>query len=318
MDHTNHPTTISSMPVGGGTVAICIPVFHDDPSSLIAQLSRQRGAEQATLLVYDDGSADPDLTARITAALEGFPGHKRLITAERNLGRAAARNALILEAKADWLLFLDGDMRLDHDGFLMSYMEAATLQPGPCCIVGGFGVDGTIVTETTRLHALHSQNSECLNADARRRDPGRFVFTANIFVHRQIALNAPFNDRFRGWGWEDVDWGLGVVSAWPVVHIDNPAIHLGLDEDAVLLRKYEGSGPNFVLMLKTHPESVRRMPLFRIASRVAHLPFLGGLTWASRRAVLMRHPALPLRLRLVALKVFRVSIYAQCLNAGQP
>lgn len=318
MDHANHPNTISSMPVGRGGVAICIPVFHDDPSSLIAQLSRQRGAEQATLLIYDDGSGAPDLTARITTALEAYPGRKRLITAERNLGRAAARNALIHAAEADWLLFLDGDMRLDHDGFLMAYTEAAARQPGPCCIVGGFGVDRAIVTEATRLHALHSQSSECLDAATRRNDPGRFVFTANIFVHRQIALNAPFNDRFRGWGWEDVDWGLSVAATWPVVHIDNPAIHLGLDEDAVLLRKYEGSGPNFVRMLETHPDSVKRMPLFRIASRAAHLPFLGGLTRAARRAVLMRRPALPLRLRLFALKLFRVFIYAQSLNAGKP
>ncbi len=318
MDHANRPDKISSRPVGRGSVAICIPVFHDDPSSLIAQLAGQRGADQAALLVYDDGSGDPALTARITAELQDFPGHGELITAARNQGRAAARNALIRAAEADWLLFLDGDMRLDHDGFLMAYMEVAARQPGPCCIVGGFGVDRAIVTEATRLHALHSQSSECLNAEARRSDPGRFVFTANIFVHRQIALATPFNDRFRGWGWEDVDWGLGVARAWPVVHIDNPAIHLGLDEDAVLLRKYEGSGPNFLLMLKTHPESVKRMPLFRIASKAAHLPFMGGLARAARHAVLMRRPALPLRLRLFALKLFRVCIYAQSLNAGKP
>ncbi|WP_051201527.1 glycosyltransferase family A protein [Paracoccus aminophilus] len=300
---------------GGISVEICIPIYRDDPSALIAQLSRLRGADEAMLRIYDDGSADPALTARIEQALRAFPGQTALMTVPQNLGRAAARNALMAAAHSDWLLFLDGDMRIDREDFLRVYQQAARAEGRPCCIVGGFGVDRLAVTRATRLHALQSVRSECLDAARRRADPGRYVFTANIFFHRQLCRDVPFNNRFSGWGWEDVDWGLSVADHYPIRHIDNPAVHLGLDEDAALLGKYEGSGGNFLLMLDEHPDSVRRMPVYRMARALSRLPFRRSLTWAMRRAVLSGRPVLPARLRLVALKLFRVSVYAQALHA---
>lgn len=303
-------------PLSLADLEICIPIYRYDPSDLIHQLARQRGAARAVLRIYDDGSNDPALTERISRALKSFPGMVVLMSVAENLGRAQARNALIAASSADWLLFLDADMKIDADDFLQVYQEAAARQGGgPCCIVGGFGVDLRTVTPATRLHALQSCMSECLNAATRRSEPGRFIFTSNIFLHRQICLAIPFNNGFSGWGWEDVEWGLNIVRHYPVMHIDNAAIHLGLDEDAALLLKYERSGPNFMLMLAQHPESVKRMPVYRFAQSISHFPLISALTWTTRRAVLGGRPLLPARLRLFALKLFRVSIYAQALHA---
>lgn len=294
---------------------ICIPVFRQDPSDLIADLSRQKGAADVALRIYDDGSGDPALIARIRDALARFPGRTVLSGLAENLGRAAARNALMLGAQAEWLLFLDADMRIAGDGFLDSYLAAAARQKGPCCIVGGFGVDPDLVTSATRLHAMQSRKSECLEAARRNLDPGRYVFTSNIFLHHRICREIPFDSRFRGWGWEDVEWGLNITRRYPVIHIDNPAIHLGLDEDTTLLGKYENSDQNFLLMLQEHPESVARMPVYRIARRLAQLPVRRALIWSCRRAVVSGRSVLPVSFRLCALKVFRAAIYAQALHA---
>lgn len=294
-------------------IDICIPIYRHDPSILIRQLSRQHGAADCRLHIYDDGSEDPQLTLAISDALAGFPGQTLLTTATVNHGRAAARNALIAAATSDWLLFLDGDMQIDGQDFLTNYAHAARDQAKPCTIVGGFGIDLSTVTRATMLHALQSRKSECLTALMRNSDPGRFVFSSNIFLHREIIEKVQFNPKFHGWGWEDVDWGLSVARQFPVIHIDNAAIHLGLDEDAALLRKYEMSGPNFLLMLEDHPESVRRMPIYRYARLASYLPLLGMLTRATRRAATAIH--LPTHFRLLALKMFRVSVYAQVLLA---
>ena len=297
------------------TVEICIPIYCHDPTVLIQSLARQHFAAETALRIYDDGSADPDLTARIQSALAQYPGPTTLMTAGENLGRAKARNALISAAQADWLLLLDGDMEVTGEHFLQAYREAALLQGEPCCIVGGFGVDMRKATPTTLLHALQSRRSECLDAITRNRDPGRYVFTSNIFLHRRIFAEVPFNGQFRGWGWEDVEWGPSVQRRFPGFPIANAGSHLGLDEDRALLRKYEHSGQNFLLMLEEHPESVRRMPVYRIARTFSHVPWLGALTWASRRAVLSGRHVLPAYLRLCALKLFRATIYAQALHA---
>lgn len=294
---------------------ICIPVFRQDPSNLIADLSRQIGAGDVALRLYDDGSGDPVLTQRIREALAAFPGQSTLMSIAENRGRAGARNGLINAAEGEWLLFLDADMRVEGRNFLNAYLEAAARQNGPCCIVGGFGVDLRMVTSATKLHAMQSHKSECLDAARRNADPGRYVFTSNIFLHRQICKEMPFNDQFRGWGWEDVEWGLNIVSRFPVIHIDNAATHLGLDEDKALLGKYERSGLNFLLMLQAHPDSVARMPVYRIARHLSHLPLRRALIWSCRQTVVSGRSILPVSLRLYALKVFRAAIYAQALHA---
>ncbi|WP_312525599.1 glycosyltransferase family 2 protein [Paracoccus sp. (in: a-proteobacteria)] len=294
---------------------ICIPVFRHDPTGLILDLARQHGADHSTLLIYDDGSGDCALTARIMAALEAFPGQSRLITASANHGRSAARNALIAASSAAWLLFLDADMAIGCDQFLLAYCAAAAQQNGPCCIVGGFDVNRSSASAATRLHLLQSCRSECLTAARRNADPGRFVFTSNIFLHRSICTEIPFDSGFHGWGWEDVEWGLTIMRRYPILHIDNVAIHLGLDPDRDLLRKYEGSGPNFMLLLARHPDSVKKMQIYRIANLASHMPMLGAWTWLSRQMVLTAAPVLPAALRLYALKVFRALIYARELHA---
>lgn len=298
-------------------VDICIPVFRDDPCELIRQLSRQIQADRTVLHIYDDGSCDPALTGRISAALADYPGRADLMTIPVNLGRAAARNALIQAAQGDWLLFLDGDMRIDGADFVLAYLDAAARQNRPSCIVGGFALDFKQVRPATRLHALQAARSECLDAAMRNSDPGRFVFASNVFLHREIIESIQFNSSYRGWGWEDVDWGLNIARRYPVLHIDNPAVHLGLDDDLTLLRKYAESGPNFMLMLRDHPEDVRRMPLYRYASLSSHLPFLGAMTWSMRQMVIRGRSVLPARLRLLALKLFRVSIYARAIEASR-
>lgn len=296
---------------------ICIPIFRYDPSALIRGLARQEIASETTLRIYDDGSGDPHLTAKIVEALRDFPGRTVLMTAAKNLGRAGARNALMTASRADWLLFLDGDMQINGDQFLVAYQEAAARQAGPCCIVGGFDVDLNRVTSATRLHALQSCKSECLSAEIRNSDPGRYVFTSNIFLHRQIFAEVPFDSRFQGWGWEDVEWGISIARRFPVIHIDNAAIHLGLDLDQALLKKYECSSPNFMLMLETHPETVKRMPVYRYALKLSRLPFLSALSWGCKQAVVSGRRVLPASLRLYALKLFRASIYAQALYDQQ-
>ncbi len=276
-----------------GQLDICIPVYRQDPTRLILELARQKSAEDSCLLIYDDGSGDPELTAQISAALQAYPGPSRLLTGIENRGRSGARNALIAAGSADWLLFLDGDMQIISNDFLMAYRAAAARQSLPCCIVGGFDVHRSGGPASTRLHVLQSCRSECLTAAQRNLDPGRFVFTSNIFLHRRICAEIPFDNHFRGWGWEDVEWGLNIARAYPILHIDNAAIHLGLDQDHDLVRKYERSGPNFMLLLAHHPESVKRMQIYRIARLASHLPGLQALTWLSRHVVLTGAPVLP-------------------------
>ena len=293
-------------------IDICIPVYKTDPTPLILQLAQQNGAERAALRIYDDGSGDPGLIRSIKDALARFPGRTTLIEGFENRGRSVARNSLLAVAEGDWLLLMDCDMRLPGPGFLDAYRAAAKEQSGPCCIVGGFQIDPQAVTSATRLHALQSMVSDCLPAQVRSADPGRYVFTSNIFMHRAIAESVRFDEGFNGWGWEDVDWGLRIVNRYPVQHIDNPAVHIGLDTTPSILRKYMESVQNFLRMLESHPDAVARMPIYRWACQFSRLPGCGVLVFVARGCA--NAAVVPPRVRLLALKVYRAGLYGSELH----
>lgn len=290
------------------TLTIAIPTYKDNPARLIAALAKCDRAEDACLLVYDDGSNDQELTETCKQEMAEWPGTAILITADRNAGRAHARNRLLHHLITDWILFLDADMLPDGADFLSTYFIELEAARGPALIAGGFSLKQARPTPDQSLHAAQSLKSECLSASVRAEEPGRFVFTSNILVHWRILEAISFDDGFVGWGWEDVDWGLRVAANFPVIHIDNTATHLGLDDTQVLLRKYGNSGANFARMAARHPVAARAMSLTKAAktlSRIPGRPVLRAITKFAAKS------PLPLSARLQALKLYRAAAYAE-------
>ncbi|MEZ5954521.1 MAG: glycosyltransferase family A protein [Hyphomonas sp.] len=289
-------------------LSICVPAYHDDPSVLIRTLAQLAGAGNCEVLIYDDGSNDPVMTAAIEAAVQSYPGPARHLNAMSNSGRSAARNRLVETATSDWILFIDADMLPDEPTFLTAYLEQIEANDAPSLIAGGFSLKQARPCANQKLHAAQAKRSDCVSASRRARDPGRFVFTSNIVVHKRVLDAIGFDEQFTGWGWEDVDWGLRVSEAFPILHIDNTATHLGLESDDVLLRKFGTSGQNYARLVHNHPAAARRMKLTLISALVRNWPLLAG---ASRSVALDRK--LPLPVRLFALKLYRARMYANYL-----
>lgn len=290
-------------------ITICVPCFRDHAAPLLSCLSRLAEAPQTALLLFDDGSGDENLTKQLAGHIMKYPGPARLITAPQNSGRAHARNRLVAMAESDWILLVDADMRPDTDLFLNRYLQAMARTNGPALVSGGFTLRQVTPTRKTRLHAAQSAMSECLSAEARSEEPGRYVFTSNILVHKQILETVQFDDGFSGWGWEDVDWGLRVAKAYPVRHIENTATHLGLDDTETLLAKFGGSGANFARLAERHPDAVRQMQLWKMARLTQRLPFKA--TWTALCRSVAKTEWLPISLRLPALKLYRAFGYGE-------
>lgn len=296
-------------------IDVCVPVHRYDATVLVRSIAGCEGAEAVGLRVYDDGSNDPELATRLAEALKEHPGPSTLAIARVNRGRSCARNALIGLAESPWLLFLDADMKAVDRDFLRRYRETIA-GSGPALVVGGFQVEERPIDPTRALHHAQSVASECLPASARRENPGAYVYTSNLLVHRDVLSAEPFDEGFVGWGCEDVEWGIRVGRRFPLIHIDNPALHLGLDTDEALIRKYRQSGPNFRRVLDLHPAEMSKLRLTRAARalRVLPSPLRRIVDRAAERVALDRE-RWPLRARLVALKLLRAGVYAEHLDA---
>ena len=298
----------AAWPDAAPRLSVLIPFLRDDPADLLMRLDQEAAtlAGAVEVVVLDDGTGDPDLTARLEAQLAAAALPARLITLNANEGRSIGRNRLASAARGDWLLFLDSDMRPDGPTFLHIWLEQTGRDAA--VVFGGFSLEQAPDDARFAVHKALSGHAECVAAAERAKQPEKYVYTSNLLVRRDVFEAEAFDPDFTGWGWEDVEWAMRVSRRFPVGHIDNAATHMGLDEVATLTAKYEQSAPNFARVVARHPDIVAAYPSYRLARLLKRLP---GLSLA--RPMLKRAAAsgwLPIKARALSLRLYRVALYA--------
>jgi glycosyltransferase involved in cell wall biosynthesis len=91
-------------------ISILIPVFDYDIVALVHSMrsALDKVPEYCEILIGDDGSS-----VEYREKYKQLEGETvRLIVSEKNIGRAAIRNRLALEAKGDYLLFIREQLKL--------------------------------------------------------------------------------------------------------------------------------------------------------------------------------------------------------------
>lgn len=294
-------------------LSVLIPFLRDDPGALLSMLETEAqgldGAVEVVLL--DDGTGDPDLTARLTAQILSLRLPARLISLAVNEGRSRGRNRLAQAARGASLLFLDSDMRPDGPDFLHSWADLVR-RDDPAVAFGGFSLLQAPDDPPFAVHRAMALRSDCAPCAQRALQPEKHVFTSNLLVRRDVFEAEAFDDGFSGWGWEDVEWAMRVSRRFPIRHIDNPATHMGLDTVAALAAKYEQSAPNFARVAARHPDILAAYPSYRAARLLARVPGLGlARPWMKRVAAA---GWLPVPARAFALRLYRAALYAEAVR----
>lgn len=287
-------------------LSVLIPFMRDDPCQLLRALDGPvKGVE---VIVLDDGTGDPELTAKVAVTAQEISLPCRFISLARNEGRAKGRNRLTRHARAARFLFLDSDMLPDSTAFLVRWLDLVEEQD-PAVAFGGFSV---IQAPRRREHALHrmmAMGGDCAPASVRRQSPEKFVFTSNLLVRRDVFEAEAFDEAFTGWGWEDVEWAMRVSRRWPIVHVDNTATHLGLDTARTLAAKYEQSVANFARVTASHREIVETYPSYKVARLLKFAPLRP--LWRPLIKALSVADALPVKPRAFLMRLYRASLYAE-------
>lgn len=303
----NSPSYVETKP----QLSVLVPFYKDDATSLLRDLDTQIIGRPIEVLFYDDGTKDTELTTSMTRAVNAAKGSVTLISNTDNQGRSAARNALFEAAKADWVLFLDADMRPSRDAFLETYISLIN-SCGAEIIFGGFEVEAQQEDADRDVHRALSEISDCLTLDERQAGGPQYVASSNLCVRRDVLETEPFDSGFTGWGWEDSEWAARVSKRFTLVHVDNPAVHLGLETTETLLKRFSTSGQNYLRFTQAHPELAERLPLFNISKSLGRLPGQSLMRPVLKLCVKMH--ILPMRARLAALKLWRASHYADVLS----
>ena len=149
------------------------------------------------VIVADDGSTDKHLCLLNEELLN--LEHVRYITREKNIGRACIRNFLVQQATYEWVLFVDSDLSIIREDYILSYIQ---LDSTFLVAYGGYEVGNE---NTTNLRYLYEKDAAPKHTmEQRKLHPYHHLHTANLMMKRTTALTYPFDERFKRYGFEDV------------------------------------------------------------------------------------------------------------------
>jgi hypothetical protein len=94
-----------------------------------------------------------------------------------------------------------------------------------------------------------------------------------------------------------------------VLHVDNTATHLGLDDAATIAGKYEQSAANFGRVCRAHGDIVKAYPSHKVARLMRALPLRRAFGRAFKGLALAE--LAPLSLRAFSLRLYRAALYAE-------
>lgn len=298
-DYSNRAATMAS----GIQMSVLIPFYRDDPTPLVSALAAEISAHELPIeiVLFDDGEPDPDLNTRIARAVDALPAPARLLTARRNVGRAAGRNRLASAAIGEWQLFLDADMTV-AEHFLRTWLEQIETD-GFDAAFGGYTAD-PVQEKSHHLHAALARSSDENSAQCRNEIGATAFCTSNLLARADLMRKVGFDEHFTGWGWEDVDWAVRADQIGELVHIDNPAGHAGWQSPDILLGKFRDAARNYARLLEKHPE-LAALPGARAARILKAIP--GQALLRGVWALMAQSPIAPMKARTTALKLWRAS-----------
>jgi len=204
-------------------------------ATLHAQCAAIRGLK-FEILVADDASTDRNFV-EANRSIRQFD-HVSYIECETNRGRSGIRNYLTRQSHYPFLLFIDGDLSLDHPHFIRQYLEAQT-----DIVVGGIAIGGTADQWRGNLRWHYEKQSESRHTVMNRQRYGFRQFrTTNFLVRRVVAERCPFDENIRMYGYEDVLFGkMTQQRGFTMTHIDNPVLLDDFESNAQFLQKTEQS-----------------------------------------------------------------------------
>ena len=220
-------------------LSILIPIYNTVCVGFVRQL--QAIAEEAgiayEIIVADDASTDRSCVEQ-NSQLNQLE-HCLYIIKEVNTGAAATRNFLARQSRYAWLLFLDCDMQLSGFQLLTRYLAPFDAP----VVMGGISFGGDSEQLRSNLRYRY-ETSEAQNHTAERRQqrPYQSFRSCNFLISRDTMLSCPFDERFKGSGYEDVMFGKQLKTAHiGIAHIDNPILMTDYETNEDYVAKVERS-----------------------------------------------------------------------------
>ncbi len=229
-------------------LSILIPTYNYNITRLVADLHQQAVDTYVDfeIIVMEDGST---LCVEENKQVNDFEFCRHIIL-DKNIGRSAVRNKLADEATQGHLLFLDCDAEVCSEHFVEKYVAFCKEE---CVVIGGTTYDVNENDPRYSLRLAYGRQREARSAIERSKEHTYHNFaTFNFLISTSLFQKVRFDESIRGYGHEDTLFGHQLHElGYRFIHIENPIIHKGLDDNETFLRKTEEGARNLFLLYKT-------------------------------------------------------------------
>ena len=217
-------------------ISLLIPVYDYDIVALVHGMKSAFGKvpEFWEILIGDDGSSTE--YKEKYKSLEGVG--VKLISSGKNIGRAAIRNKLALEASGDYLLFIDADTVLPAtaEAYLHKWLP---FMANYRVICGGILYHDAPPGDPDRLlRWKYGKWREQAGLAEKNKNPYGWFSTFNVMIDKSVFSKIRFNEELKQYGYEDRLMGYQLKKAGiDILHIDNGLFHEGLETNKEFLNK---------------------------------------------------------------------------------
>jgi hypothetical protein len=207
-------------------------------------------------------------------------------------------------ARFPWLLFLDCDSMVVRPDYIVSYLARCENE---IVICGGRTYSGIKPEDPALcLRWNYGRIREQRSASARNCKPWNSFMTNNFVIAKSVFDRITFDESINQYGHEDTFFGFELQrKGIPVIHIDNPLIHIGLETNGEFLKKTQEGISNLVMLM--HQKTAGKKEMISGIKLLRHYSFLkrshllslfqlffAGFKKPIRDNLMSRHPSLSL------------------------
>jgi hypothetical protein len=230
-------------------ISVLIPIYNFNVAKLVKDLHSQLlySNVEFEIILGDDASTETHGNEKLTD-LKGVT----YFSLPENKKKKKIRNLLVEKSNYPFLLFMDCDASVTSSLYLNSYIVEISRNSAPVCIIGGVGYRPQKPNPKYYLRWYYGRKREATDADLRNRKPYKSFTSFNAVFSKSIFDTVKFDESFSTYGNEDTFFGDQLRNAKiPVIHINNPLYHDGLDTNEDYLKKVETSIENLISLLQS-------------------------------------------------------------------
>ena len=257
-------------------ISILIPIYNFDASDLLKELFEQskRVKEKVEIIVYDDHSSRFVQKNKIQTKKLQIPYYHL----PKNVGRSRIRNLMSKVANHEFILFLDGDIFPKSINFIQNYIE--NIRPNTEVIYGGRTHEYKMENKD-KLRWKYGYYREDKSVEEREKKPYLSLISNNLLIKKALFTGIYFEESLSTYGHEDTLLALKLKEKQcQCLHIENPVLHMGIDENYVFIDKTELALKNLKMLLDSQDlknADIKILKVFKILKNLRLLNIFSAI-----------------------------------------